>query len=781
MAVVKELRGTDAASALAYPVTDKKNQVGDRVLFVAGVHCDPETAAADFLAVRMAHGTQGKTRKVRATYALPEPGEAATHVRAEWPTGKGYWRAARDGEDATHVRREGVVYDYVGRGAEGATHVQRGRTFVPADPDKATHVAVVGGYEKQAEIRHFITAYGRDEVNPDDAEAVARVFEYEVRQHEELRPGVQALIVMQADGESGNLHAHRIENATVVADTVVDGVQYRAGQKQGGALSDIFEVRRRYDEHRAAVSAEYGLGPNPQQPSTRTPSVSRTAHDRRAEQSGKLSEADQIRAKVEFIMDELKPTTAEQLVQMCDQQGLETNLRTAKTGRNKGRTTLTFKLPEMDRFAGPKRLGARYDWNDTVDKEGVVVVEGIGSQLEHIAAGRPRKPLPVPVKQGVPKPVRVPSEAELDEAAEHVAALAAHERQQRALDDEWALVTYWVDWAARQQELTAEQWLATQGLSLDDADDVTTLRERYRDYDASIPKRDAHADDAALRTAVAAKPVEESVETEPEHVTEPVQPDPLAVEDRPVRPAETFTEAGARGAPVDEVMALGRAWDRWRAYVDSGQQAVDEEADRLAAEAASSAHAPDEPVAVKDSPDSAHAPVGETGQARAQMWERTDPNARVQKIIEECRPWGEEARARLLAGQRLVEADVPMGIGPKFLRDHGEGFWPEVREQLALRAAKKALAQSAFEAGRAANADLTDFRTEAEKQDPLNWFLDQRAKELNLERRKQDKVHQKLVEEIAAGVYEATGRRSLEDVLREPMTVQAEVDRELGD
>src|SRR5690625_6909134 len=81
------------------PKARSKQRVEERVAQVYGQHSGISTAAADFLDLRQEHGQQGKVRKSKGRYYEPDDAAEATHLKV----GK-YWRPARPGEKATHVR-----------------------------------------------------------------------------------------------------------------------------------------------------------------------------------------------------------------------------------------------------------------------------------------------------------------------------------------------------------------------------------------------------------------------------------------------------------------------------------------------------------------------------------------------------------------------------------------------------------------------------------------------------------------------------------------------------
>ncbi|WP_404464718.1 relaxase/mobilization nuclease domain-containing protein [Micrococcus antarcticus] len=539
MPVVKVLNGESAATSLIYPIKPKgaswpartgpigavrlaagypmdaaagPSTTAPRVLHSAGHLCRVETATADFRRVRVRHGTQGAMRTVPARYTLPEEGETATHVRHIRPNGRVVWRAAGSGEEGTHVRREGLTYEHVGRGGEGATHKQVRRRWVEAEPHEATHRAMEGGRVKQAETRHVIYSFGPDEVNPDDPEQVARAFEFVVQMHRDLHPGVQASFVGQADGEGGKFHVHGVWNATIAADMEVDGQAYRAGQKVGGALTDIEALRGRSDDYLAEHGTQYGLGPQRLERYSREAAETLDVTDRRGRATGQPSDKDRIRAAIAEAMEDARAVDLDGLRQALTERGVELHHRVTKTGKNRGKQTVSFKLPEMARYVGARRLGAMYAWDDTVDTATGEIVEGIESQLEANRSGRRRAPRPAPVTTRPPRPVATLDDAGIAEARALVVRLAEQERQrQRAA--EWIKNLAALDAEPVTLDLddpdAVAAWLAESDAMVAEGD---ALRAQWGHEPQDAPLAPLRADPVGTRSAPAAEEVRPSFE-----------------------------------------------------------------------------------------------------------------------------------------------------------------------------------------------------------------------------------------------------------------------------
>ncbi len=773
MPTIKSLIVTDAASALAYTTTDKKDQVGERVLYAAGQHCQPRSAARGFEATRRRHGTNGTTRTVKASYTLPEPGETPSYVRDRWPNGRRYWRVARDGEDATHVRHEGVAYEYAGRGAEGATHKLVRRRYVEAGPDEATHVAIEGGQVREAEARHVILSFGLHEVNPNDPEQCAAAFRCVVDFYAEQRPGIQTQLIAQADGTAPlkgsrpdpKFHVHAVENATVFADMELGGRTYRAAHKQAGDLSDVYALRAAFDDWLAERGSEYGLGPQVLPQSVRDPAVQRRVQDRRAEAAGQRSDADVIRDAIEAALDDPRAVDVEGLRTVLAEHDVEAHHRTTRTGRNAGQQRISFKLPHMPRFTGARTLGSRYGWDDSVIAETGEVVEGLGSQLECNATGRPRQPRPARWRTPPPRAASTPTQAELDEAQRVVDELARRARElvarlareaaeaaaaQAQLQAELAELEPWLAAWAEREGVTVDELLNERGLWLDDAEDRRIVWEWKRQAD-----RAAHEADHTLSSAHAT-----TVQSE-----EPAFDEEAWFETPPEKPGMSFTEAAQRGLPLDQVMAVGRAWDEWRAYERSEafaehQRASQEAAEAVAQEAAesaarevaeptSSAHAP-----VVDHPVSAHAATGQPTVFVSSFTDVHDENPKREAVLRTVEAFENTYQPTIVAGGRVGEACFPKGLGPAFLKRHAQVFDPAVLTLMTMREDRKEENRAWFAEARDDAAQIEVLRAEREADDPTGWYMADDVKELRSKRKRADRLRDEQLARMAEGDFE---------------------------
>lgn len=220
---VKVLTGRNAADLLKYRDQLKEGQ--DPHLFTASRHCSHAVSAqiAEFKATRMKYGTDGARRATKAKYESVDPetglhasGKPGTHVKVH--TG-GRWRKrpVANGETPTHLRIE---------------------------PDELTADV------KQSEATHTIVAFSGELVNPDDPpEALHRAFDAVVAERAEHYPGLQESLWLERNGESGLAHIHIASNATIYSDFTLDGVDYTAGSKMGGALTRVDDVRARFEQY----------------------------------------------------------------------------------------------------------------------------------------------------------------------------------------------------------------------------------------------------------------------------------------------------------------------------------------------------------------------------------------------------------------------------------------------------------------------------------------------------------------------------------------------------
>lgn len=142
----------------------------------------------------------------------------------------------------------------------------------------------------------------------------------------------------------------------------------------------------------------------------------------------------------------------------------------------------------------------------------------------------------------------------------------------------------------------------------------------------------------------------------------------------------------------------------------------------------------------------------------------TDRHAELFPLVADL---DERARAALLRGERIDESTVPKGVGSRFLDALGDKLDSAVLEQLRMRDVKKQLANKHYEAGKKAYDELLVLQESAEKHGDLTglWRGKPRAKELLAERKRQNRVRDRLREEIAAGVYEVLSPKASRETL----------------
>lgn len=257
----------------------------------------------------------------------------------------------------------------------------------------------------------------------------------------------------------------------------------------------------------------------------------------------------------------------------------------------------------------------------------------------------------------------------------------------------------------------------------------------------------------------------------------PIAPQQPADEQQPVEPPQAAAEP-ATEAPEERHRSEREGFDfpsaeeinRILGYVSqeeidaywAEQDAKAKETTRAAELAAQAA----EPVAPKSTA-AAPAPAVAEQSYRSALRDVRPGNDRQAELLPLVADLDERARAALLRGDRIDESTVPEGIGPRFLDSPGDKLDPAVLEQLRMREAKKQLANKHYEAGKKANDELLVLKESAEKHGDLTglWQSKPRAKELLAERKQQNRVRDRLREEIAAGVYEILSPKASQETL----------------
>ncbi|WP_240371971.1 hypothetical protein [Brevibacterium zhoupengii] len=362
---MKHIPSTSSNNLDAYLDREKEGNGLPRVLYEFGQHCRPETAAQEFRALREEHGQQGAVRKVAAKYKEPEDPTDATHIKI----GKN-WREAKPGESATHLR------------------------IAPEIP-----------FVKRDEAHHFIYSFDLATVNPQDPEQTQRAFEAVVAFREELTPGTQSKFVAHGDatgseaaierGEGGKFHVHEAMNAVVQQDMVVEGRQYRRGQRIAGAITHVYTYRAAWDDFLEHRGQEFGLSPQdrsvlPEVGSREYRAVRRTEQDFWARERGGTSDHDRARRGIETAYARLAEDPsqlaglddAERIARLAAEVAatgdVELKLRSTKAGEFKIRS---FVVPSRKQPISSTKLGDRY-------ANATATVGGVKEQLDRIAEGK---------------------------------------------------------------------------------------------------------------------------------------------------------------------------------------------------------------------------------------------------------------------------------------------------------------------------------------------------------------------------------------------------------
>lgn len=398
-----------------------------RVLFASGQHCRPETAKAEFRALREEHGREGEMRTVPSKYIaqdqLPD-GLEPTHLKV----GKN-WRAAKANEAATHYRQEPLL-----------------------------------DQEKRSEAYHYIISFAPDTVNRDDSEACRQAFEAVEAMWAQDYPGTQAKLVAHGDakgskdakerGEEGKFHVHIAANAIIHSEMEVDGRTYKPGQRMAGALTNVDTMRERWDKFLETRGHEFGLEPQDRQVLPEVGSKEYRDKPRRTNQDywendrGQISDHDRARRGLETAFEKLAedPSTMakldqnERMQRLASEVGttgdLELKLRTQKSdGQQKIRS---FMVPDRKQAIGHTKLGGRYA-ND-----------GVQEQLELIAQGQ-WKPYERS-RSGPLKPITELDDTEVAHLQRTADGLATQEAQDQALDS-------WLqDWAVEEGKSVEDLW-----------------------------------------------------------------------------------------------------------------------------------------------------------------------------------------------------------------------------------------------------------------------------------------------------------------------------------
>ncbi|MDP5226906.1 MULTISPECIES: hypothetical protein [Arthrobacter] len=468
-ATVKHIPTKSSPNLDDYLGREKEGNDLPRVLYEAGQHCRPETAKAEFRALREEHGQQGAMRTVAARYAEPDDPSDATHLKV----GKN-WRAAKPNETATHLRIE------------------------PQVP-----------FEKRDEAHHFIYSFDLATVNPDDPDQCLRAFEAVVAFREQDTPGTQSKFVAHGDakgskaaierGEGGKFHVHEAMNAVVHTDMVVEGREFKAGQRVAGAITHVDSYRARWDRFLETRGHEFGLAPQdravlPEVGSPEYRAKRTTDKDFWSRERGEISDHDRARRGIEAAFGELwedrdsfallaPEDRVARLAAVASTSGdVELKLRSTQ----KGDRIRSFVVPGRAQAIGSTKLGDRYS------------NIGIAEQLELLAQGD-WKPLE---RRSVGPAKEVPElpDATIASLQERAELMALDEQQEAELDA-------WLADRAAEDGTTVEELWAARGMT-------GTERERHLAHGWKADWETAQAEREASAAALAEQAATQSLAPE---------------------------------------------------------------------------------------------------------------------------------------------------------------------------------------------------------------------------------------------------------------------------
>ncbi|MEJ5920056.1 hypothetical protein [Corynebacterium sp. H78] len=224
----------------------------------------------------------------------------------------------------------------------------------------------------------------------------------------------------------------------------------------------------------------------------------------------------------------------------------------------------------------------------------------------------------------------------------------------------------------------------------------------------------------------------------------------------------SFTEAAQRGLSLDEVMAVGRAWDEWGAYEQSEafaehQRAAQEAAESAAREAAESAAREAAEGAVRQTTEptsSAHASTGQPKAFVSGFADVHDENPKREAVLRAVEAFENQFQPTIVASGRVGEARFPQGLGPAFLRRHAQVFHPAVLTLMTKREDRKQENSKWFAEAKDAAAQIEQLRAEREADDPTGWYMADDVMQLKHTRQWFDQLRAKQLERMAEGDFE---------------------------
>lgn len=166
------------------------------------------------------------------------------------------------------------------------------------------------------------------------------------------------------------------------------------------------------------------------------------------------------------------------------------------------------------------------------------------------------------------------------------------------------------------------------------------------------------------------------------------------------------------------------------------------------------------------------APAAEPAEFRSKFRNLSGKTPAAQQTLERFAALDEVSVEILARGERLDEQEIKrLGVGQKFLVQHGHRFNPALREQLEMRAAKFAVRREEFDRGKPLHEQWSLLKAEAEKKRAarytergLDAFLTPQAKDVRDRLVESNRKVKRLTDEINAGVYEDTSK------VKKPMT-----------
>lgn len=600
---------------------------------------------------------------------------------------------------------------------------------------------------KFVEGYHVVESFGQDELDPNDPAMWQRAHELGRALAAERFPGRQVTVWTQRDGRTGCLHNH----------IVVNSIETATGRSMDSSLI----THARLAEFHDRVLAEHGFEQRED-----LQDALQDAQDRRdrGEPSG-------LRRRSSRQQTELKQ--AHKYVEWEAESEIADELGVTRSPEPFSVDVLRY------------RIGELLDDPDVTDWDSFVKLGAEKHRLR--VATRGKKGV---VTYGL---MREQADGSLAEPGgtdtRRSTYLGADEYGKSAVLDRVAAKRAQPSVAAVPAAPVAAAPVATSHTStpevvIDDAELDALMQATLTDEDREVLER-LNARQPSSGPAVAVipddivDPLEHPVDEQPVVEVPPAAVEPASAEPRPTEPAES-PHAKRRGIDFPSPKEISRMmgypsqeetdayWKEQDAKAKVAARTADQAAESASAASTTSAPAP----AVADSGEradvtTAPALVPTGGGYRSALRDVTPATDRHRELFPLVAGFDELAREALLRGERIDESTVPKGIGSRFLDALGDKLDPAVLEQLRMREAKKQTANKHYEAGKQANDELRTMKESAEKNGDLTglWQGGSRAQELIAERKKQNRVCDRLRSEIAAGVYEELTPRASQATL----------------